>query len=306
MISTCDGRGYDLCINQQLIMELKLNGYIGIAYDDSVSSHLSKTPLKTILDELPHTKSALFQACCCNNAIYKNKLNTPNPSFNQDMSLKRTYGIPEIVLIPYDIHSYPDPQEYVQVRNLFQNTSGINHSHFIFRHEYQVQGQNSIDVAKQMAQLLASQYPMGTVIGKSLQAPALLTVLLSEVDASRRDYVKYDIMYSYQDVSFPNSYLATPSSKCALEMMLFYDWLKTGNMAGGKRIQSPKNQTRSLQRWLPKESMRVRTKKRIVNKSSNVYVDTSNLFYTEVSGMPVVATNREPNPRTKVLTSEAP
>lgn len=85
--------------------------------------------------------------------------------------------------------------------------------------------------------------------------------------------------------------MTTPSSKCAFETMLFYDWLATGNMSGGKRIQSPINQTRSLQRLLPKESVGVRTKKRMVNKrTKGVRVDTSNLFYTEVSGMPVVAT----------------
>jgi hypothetical protein len=293
MVSTCSGRDYDLCINQQLIMELKLNGYIGIAYEDSVSSHLLfGTQLQTILAELPQSKSALFQACCFNNAIYKNHKKVS--SFMEDVEAKRTFGIPEIVLIPYDIHSYPDPYEYVQVRDLFQNGLGVDHSHFIFRHENQVQGQNSIDVAKQMEQVLVSRYPMGTVIGKSLQAPPLLTVLLSEVDASHQDYIKYDTTYSYLDVSFMNSYTENPSSKCAFEMNIFYSWLVAmvnANMAGGKRIQSPKNQTRSLQRRLPKESVRVRTKKRVATKiTKGVRVNTPTLFYTEVSGMPVVAT----------------
>lgn len=296
MITKCVCREYDLCITQKLIRDLKLNGYIGIAYEDSVSLHQTKnaTELTSILSALPQIKSALVDACCFNNAIYTNYPH--KVSFRKDIETKRTFGIPEIVLIPYDIHSYPDPQEYVQVRNLFQNGSSVDHSHFIFRHEYQVQGKDSIDVAKKMEQVLVSRYPMGTVIGKSLQAPSLLTVLLSDVDASRRDYIKYDTDFRLpEEFYFPNSYLENPSSKCAFELMPFYDWLVANVRAnvvyGGKRIESPKSQTRSLQRRLPKELVGVRTKKRVVNKiTKGVRVDTSNLFYTEVSGMPVVAT----------------
>jgi hypothetical protein len=304
MISTCDSRKYDLCMNNQLIMELKLNGYIGIAHEDSISSHLPRTRLQTILSELPQINNALFQACCFNNAIYENNTMVSNPpSFKHDVDTKRTFGIPEIVLIPYDIHTYPDPQEYIHVQSVFQNGPNIDHSHFIFRNEYQAQGKNSIDTAKQMEQVLVSRYPMGTVIGKSLQAPTLLTVLLSEVDTHHRDYIKYDAVCRVpNELFFPNSYLDIPTSKCAFELMPFYYLLTTVNMAGGKRTQSPNRRTRSLHRRLPKETQIVRTKKLVnsrstqfltehnTKRSKKVSVNTPTLFYTEVSGMPVVAT----------------
>jgi hypothetical protein len=194
MINVCNDRYYDLCIKEELIRRLKLNGYIGIASKDSISDNKRNDILLNILKSMP-IESLIQKSCVYNNNIYTH-LNDVN-TYVDNMKNNRTYGIPEIVLIPYDIHTYPSPQEYSSIyRSINESTdlNTIDHSHFIFRHECHVDGLNSIDIAKQMERVIADKYLLGTVIGKSKQAPILFTLLLSEVDETNKDYVKNDLM----------------------------------------------------------------------------------------------------------------
>ncbi len=326
MINSCLDRKYDLCIDQKLVSDLKLNGYIGIAYQDSFTTHLGYPSLNEIFNTLPNSFDLLLQACCFNNAVYPEKFSSN--TFLKEILNSRTIGIPEIVLIPYDIHTYPDAQEYANIYNSFRTTktNNIDHSHFIFRHECHVDGKNSIDLAKKMEEKLIAEYPLGNVIGKSLQAPPLITVLLSDVESDKQDYVKHDTQFTFEEVNFINSYLNPPISKCAFELKIFYDMLEQTNISGGKKRRQTKRKhtvykkqkmgkrkyTRKIKRGgefmqlqqnvvpntylhqnvnvnrkrkaeteyiLPTKQIRVTSKR----------VETPNLYYNEVNGMPIVA-----------------
>lgn len=297
MVTTCQNRIYDLCINKQLIMDLKLNGYIGIASEDSVSTHLdklSKSPLEKLFSLIPQTKTALDDACCFNNAIYPPKRSYHELTFLKEMKTTRTFGVPEIVLIPYDIHTYPDPREYITCRQAFEYKSFENNPHFIFRHEHHVTDLNSIDISKKMEKVLAKSYPLGTVIGKSLIAPTLMTVLLSEVDADKREYVTTNQTVTLDELSFANSYLPNPTSKCALELMAYYNQLQpsgtnSGTTIGGRRVLQKTQRRLSPSRLTKKTRTRPVRVRIYQQRKPNVLVDTPTAYYSEVNGIPIVA-----------------
>jgi len=314
MITTCTKRLYDLCINKQLIIDLKLNGYIGIANEDSVSNHLeklSKSPLEKILSQIPQSNSsALYDACCFNNAFYPPKRSYHELTFLKEMKTTRTYGVPEIVLIPYDIHAYPDPAEYISVKKTFNYSPQKNDPHFIFRHEHHVTGKNSIHISKQMGNDLAKSYPLGTVIGKSMLAPTLITVLLSEVDADKQDYVTVNPTATLEELSFANSYLPTPSSKCAFELMAYYNRIQppdattgtttgTTSRTGGRRVirktqrrrysSTQTHRMRSNQSLLGRRKTRTRPIRIYQRQKLHVLVDLPTAYYSEVNGIPIVA-----------------
>lgn len=290
-INACPTRGYDLCISKHLITGLKLNGYIGIAHDDSMTKHFKIEP--------NFKSSELFLSGCFNNAIYPQKA---GKDFIENMVYNRTYGIPEVVLIPYDLHTHSDPSIYENVYSTWSNSLQRKHlneedgSHFIFKYVDQVNGKNSIDIGKNMAQRL-SLYDGTTKpkIEKSLQAYPLLNVFAEEVEERNKDYVVGYKQITFDDIAFTSSYIESPRSKCAFETNTFYVELEklVSNTSGGSvDIQNISIPSTSGYKEIPMKKPLIASKTKI-NKTQKTYskkypIDTEDIYYNEVNRVPIV------------------
>jgi hypothetical protein len=100
-IKTCGSRDYDLCVSTELIHGLKINGYIGIAVEDSVYKHFKDVKKNMENNSINILDTLLIKSCV----------------FNNNDNNERIFGTPEIVLIPYNIHKENAMQNYKTVKH---------------------------------------------------------------------------------------------------------------------------------------------------------------------------------------------
>jgi surface protein len=282
---TCQSRAYDICLTSKLIYGLKLNGYIGIAYNDSLANYDSIHTLRPFYKN--YKSSLLYLSSCFNNAINKKRGNSSGTGFIDEMIDERTYGIPEVVLIPYDIHSYTEPSVYQTVYNDFANnlsSNTVDDSHFIFKYVFHVNGRDIIDVSKKVTEQLRLM-PSGK-LQKSLQCFPLLNILTDEVDPDKMDYVvEPTYPTTLNDVAFINSYLTPSTSKCAFETVYFYHKLeKTIEQRGGSVLITENVPLKIESKIMPKQDLIIPFPEKKIAKDS-----TSAVYYKEVNGIPVFA-----------------
>jgi surface protein len=282
---TCQSRAYDICLTSKLIYGLKLNGYIGIAYNDSLANYDSIHTLRPFYKN--YKSSLLYLSSCFNNAINKKRGNSSGTGFIDEMIDERTYGIPEVVLIPYDIHSYTEPSVYQTVYNDFANnlsSNTVDDSHFIFKPVFHVNGRDIIDVSEKVADQLTLM-PSGK-LQKSLQCFPLLNILTDEVDPDKMDYVvEPTYPATLNDVAFINSYLTPSTSKCAFETVYFYHKLeKTIEQIGGSVVISENVPLKIESKIMPKQDLIIPFPEKKITRGS-----TSTGYYKEVNGIPVFA-----------------
>lgn len=319
---SCLGRYYDLCISSDLLNGLKLNGYIGIAFEDSLTKHFTHAVENAF-------QSLLFLSSCFTNEIYprQNKIN--GDRFIEKMIDSRTYGIPEVVLIPYDVHSHSD--EYENVYNSWttqlRSTSSkmetssrnirrggfeggeddfINDSHFIFKYVDRAYGSSSLDLGKNMEAVLNAYNGITKPsLYKSLQSFPLFTVLEDYVD--NKDYIVKDRPVHFTEISFAESYMNPSIGKSALETNLFYSMLSSSEnnylvagegVAGGgvDILEMPKNIMKM------KSYSKTNNSKTPVSKPSNVFdiknrkaitFENDEIYYNEINGMPIVVYKKQ-------------
>jgi hypothetical protein len=285
----CPSRNYDLCIRQNVIDGLKLNGYIGIANADSLSSNLEEILeeiYKATQSDLSTIKeTAVYKSSCINNLI-----NTTNP-YPFDITC-RTIGIPEIVLIPYDVHNYPQDYENVQTSFMsHQNMDSIDNSKFVFKYVEHIEGNLSSEIGDKMMDLLVN-YGNTNKIVKSLQCPQLLYALSEEID--QKDYVKpFAEDLTYKDVSFTDAY--KNEGKCAFETPLYYMLRKDqigGKIDMGINIKSHYVLNNKQQNTKP---IMMNTYKNKNNKKTLRENSNSDFYYNEVNGIPILIMTKNKN-----------
>jgi len=318
-MNVCSNRDYDLCISRDLINGLKLNGYIGIAYLDSLCHPENADIIKEMTSKVDYKNSLIYLASCFNNATYKDSSTSIGNNFVEKMIDARTYGIPEIVIIPYDIHNYNNPTSYENVYNTFINSIQNNLeikdknviNHFLFKYHTHVNGNDTFEVADMMGKEL-NEYKKTGLIRKSLQAYPLLNVLTSEFDSSKRSYLFIsDNPITLNDVSYPNSYINKPKSKCAFETLIFYKMLEEANAdiisVGGSstlfdtkpillktaanniNININKDTSNSNIISKPQEKIKIQ-----MNKAKNRKIVTDRFYYNEVSDIPIFSFKKRP------------
>lgn len=299
-LKPCEHRDYDICLSNEVIRALKLNGYIGISYSDSLSvpSNLFKVKDPFFRD---FRQSLVYLSSCFNNGIYPKRVKIAGDDplgdrFVDKMIYERTYGIPEVALFPYDFHTYPDDAEYTRVYNRFQenvnaNTNNIiaDENHFLFKHVDHVVGRDTIDVAMNMGDMLDEKYRDN--IGKSLQCYPLLNVFNDEVDIDKMHYVvDFDYSISYNDIAFVNSYNIPSYSKSAFETVIFYEMLdELQTRSGGYAVEVKEEESQFLPNIQNRKAIKD-TQPRM-NKTKDVY-------YREVNGIPILAFYKD-KPNTK-------
>ena len=288
----CQSRDYDLCMTSKIIDGLQLNGYIGIAYQDSMSHPDNQDILREMIYNIDFKKSLLFECSCFNNAIYdKPKGN----DFLERMFKARTYGIPEIVLIPYNYHKYGDASDYQNIYNTFdemvkQQIDNAPSDHFIFEYIDHVDGRDTFEVCDNMEDLLKF-LNRENLISKSLQAFPLFSIYNKELNPSNQDMILNNkTLITMNDISFPNAYMQ--GSKCALEIAKFYNILEENvnseTWVGGSAeiMMSPKVEPYS-KRVPGSLSKLEETGTKIETGHKNIRTDR--VYYNEIANIPIFA-----------------
>jgi len=295
-IMNCPSRDYDLCIENKVINGLKLNGYIGIANADSLTSNLNKLMEITRTNNINNILStAFYKSSCLNNLIN----DVRNYSQNQEI-MCRTIGIPEIVLIPYDIHNYP--QDYENVRNSFLTLPSINavdSNKFVFKYVDHIEGNSSLIIGNEMSKLL-DNYKNDNKLGRSLQCPQLLTLLLDE--AENTEYIKpFNERITFKDISFTDAY--KNKGKCAFETPMYYLLYQLqAAKIGGKLLTN--NMTKQL--YLQNNQQDKMVKQSIPNKTepsennNKFFKQSKDFYYNEVDGIPILIITKTTNTTEKI------
>lgn len=308
----CPSRDYDLCLSTKLVNGLKLNGYIAIAYSDSLSHPENKDIIDEMTDNIEFKKSLLYLCSCFNNATYKTPDQVKGRTFFERMMNARTIGIPEVVLIPYDYHRYSESAEYENVykdclQMVQEKRNSIDDSHFIFKYVDHVDGADSFNIGVKMERLLKEFYGE-LAISKSLQAYPLFTIWNSEFDPEKRDMVVFvNDPVDVKDVSFPLSYYEIPQSKCAFEIVKFYEMMEENSrnqsLRGGRTIQSESRNTNivlSNKLELPNKIEPYNNKYKKMNigqlgirvQPKNMKYVSDRVFYSEAGNIPIFAFKR--------------
>lgn len=294
-LTACKTRRYDTCISNDLLISLKLNGYIAIAFEDSLTKHI-------VIDKDNKYKSMLiYLSSCFNNGIYTRQDKIVGNNFIEKMTDSRTYGIPEIVIVPYDLHMYSDPNEYANVYNewttkLIQNTyiTSLDDSHFIFKYIAHANADNSIELGKNMGELLR-QYDGITKpsLDKSLQSYPLFTVLSDYVDPRNRDYILGNRDITFDDVAFVNSYMRPSKSKSAFETNIFYEMLSNPTTGGSVSIMKPTNIINKNMSSISRieKNKQIYEKQKInfnIRNRKPIQFENKYMYYNEANGIPIV------------------
>jgi uncharacterized protein YjbI with pentapeptide repeats len=212
-------RGYDLCIDPEVIKNLNLNGCICLTEAQSVSNVKSEY-INEIMDN-KFEESLLFRGCTFNNSIKDGSLWEPDEKYNlpnfEFIKKKRLYGTPEIVLIPLDIHRCTTDKQYNKINAEFQtNTSSVNSDMFIFKPLHAVFG-DEYQMVVELDKYLTKQKHR---ISKSYQAPHLFSLWIPETRSTQFICDKED--FALEELNFVESYLSTNPGLCAFESMDFY------------------------------------------------------------------------------------
>lgn len=314
---TCRDRNYDICLSNELIEGLKLNGYIGMPFKDSLTNNYRY--IEDLMGEDVDLKTTSLFKSCVMNASSHNVGGPQNPAggylsgINSLLSLAnyRTFGVPEIVLIPFNIHNRK--LDYVKIYKDFMaaaasNAQPVPSYGFIFKPYHSERGANTFETATKIESFLANNK---TAFKKSLQSYPLFTGVAAEIDTVANDlFVDFDYAVNGSEIMFPTSY-ETNGAQCksAFETMLFYNVLDelfpVDQMTGGyvksdvnhgsnhvfsqlhlKKQNSKERSTRSKQQANQKSPGQkgVATKRRYSNASVKQVDEITKAFSTIIVG----------------------
>ncbi len=224
---SCRTRGYDLCLNKDLILGLQLNGYIGIASQDGMHIHFKSI---NALMEGKLEDSLIHRACTYNNN-YANWKKYDEKKKYENIKNNREYGIPEIVLIPFDIADPKNASKYDRIHSFMTNgkkkimTEEIKKC-FVFEPLHALSGKNTMEIIKNMVAFCNAK---NTEILTSKQALHLLHFWKSKTDP--KILIRFGISpqtpnIPLQDVCYPESYLLQ-RGECAFELVSFHKGIET-------------------------------------------------------------------------------
>ena len=240
---TCQDRNYDICLSEKLIYGLKLNGYIGMPYADSLTNHYNN--IESLMGNIDLQTTSLYKSCVFNESTHSSNYNEPKGAYLSGINSLhtlanyRTFGIPEIVLIPFDIHD--KKIDYTKIYTDFMldvdnNSPVVNSNGFIFKPYHTEHGINTFETVKKIETFLQDNK---SEFKKSLQSYPLFTALTQEIDNTNDLFVDFDSTVNGTATMFPHSYETNGiKCKCAFETMLFYNILENlfpiNTMTGGK------------------------------------------------------------------------
>jgi len=217
-IGKCSSRDYDICISNEVIDALKLNGYIGIAGLDSLSAWYDRM-VKLFGTEATLQNSLLYKSACFNNYNHKNKLDTTLPTFAEFATQRnRIFGTPEITLIPYNIHRADAVTKYKHVHASFKynlrNKNRIqarDYEPFVFKPFIKssvpsISNTAAFDMARELINLI----DRNVYIKKSLQSYPLFNIHTQDADpAIVRKYAIEYIERGHINVPAQKMFLST-------------------------------------------------------------------------------------------------
>jgi hypothetical protein len=301
----CFSRHYDLCINNTVIKGLKLNGYIGIALNDSLKSHFNRIN-RFLGGNLSDT--LLYRSSALNNEIEKNNeddvvdilIKPPNfNTFYDFIKQERVFGIPEICIIPYDIHNYNE-HDYLTTYNNFtqevnNNTNNVLSEQFIFKPVNSLNAPNVYSLVSNVAEYIENN---SHIFKKSAQAYPLFNVIPDEMDEEQRNlYVlndNYEPTNNFFDTYAPDR---KPNDLCAFELLdMYYNFNKSlntnsinGATVGGKYIyNSLQNNIENNIKKNIKNNKLMENNSVILPKPSFKEVKNKNFYYKEVNRIPIL------------------
>lgn len=300
----CKDRNYDFCMSTDLIETLQLNGYIALTYCDTPSDIDKMKIVEKIIDDvfMNMKNSLLYMSSCFNNEIYEPRNKSLGNSFIDKMIDCRTFGIPEIVLIPYNYHENQRSINYNVMKNEFNINYLKNPRHFVFKGIKAVSGNNSFELASKMTSALIHLFPLNSVTANSAQAPNLFKLLISELEnGENNEYIVNDI--TLDALNFFESYKPNSTSKCAFEMVGFYelldDDLKNRQLTGGRTMlnkmlndNSTVEKSDSMKLQQKQVTNNILSTKDIVIKP---LIKTENIYYNEASGFPIFVYVEKPS-----------
>ncbi len=163
----CKLQEYDLCFTPQFMKDMHVHGQIAIAHMDSVSANADL--ISQYLGNHLHN-SVLFNASAFNNALRDTNhhtfdLSTPSGSIIEEMmkmNVHRTYGIPEIALVPFDFTVPNSEHAFQNARAQMEGNLGTNNvvsAPFVFEPCHSIQGANSATICHNMAQWVRQSAP---------------------------------------------------------------------------------------------------------------------------------------------------
>jgi hypothetical protein len=325
---SCSSRDYDLCLTNELLRGLKLNGYIGMPHGDALSTEYSHFEQIMKQDGMDVKQSGLYQSCIFNAETFSFD-NVTTATFNHAHSLLelanlRTYGIPEIVLIPFDIHNSANEYETIYKEFMKDVTNDkppdVNPTGFIFKPWNNVESTDTLSVVKKVELLLTAH---NTEFVKSLQSFPLFSAVKTEIDSENPLFIDPTIGIAAQDCVFMDAYTTNGGkSKCAFETMFLYKALYKGFHDIGMTIVGGRTALRTYHQPMHHQTMHhptMNTKRRIApkkteenkmntlidrflkirmhinNEETGVTVDKPGFYYSDKSGFPILYMEKQNN-----------
>ncbi len=315
---SCQSRSYDICISKKIIYGLKLNGYIGMPFLDTVTSHKENLQRYFKKNGVKLKDSQLFESCLFNNNI------SLEPKMNSIIDLmyyQRQFGIPEICLIPYDLHKFAEniqrkEKKYGIAYRLFdKNLSNSNFivpsENFIFK-PFNHFVDDIIGTRKIVNDIEEFLYDSKHLYYKCLQAYPLFNVLINEADENLLQQgmlIPSTSLTNIKSNLFLNAYKNNGVFPyfCAFENMKLYKILQNMikenpekirdmmNISGGN-IMTQKQFFKPLQiNNQIKQKDSVYLEDILDYKINTTYIqkiiEEDNFFYSERSGIPILYYN---------------
>ena len=228
-LTNCTKKDYDLCISMDVMKGLNIQGYIGMAYQDSLTTHSStmNTFLKKSLirgyKELADVVESIYNRACVN----RKDVNIEN----EDDFI----GIPEITIIPFLFNSYTNQDFIEQIQTFYihnnnKNTAkkiiNENKKYYSFYTLHSITGENLIDACKKLSKIMEAEKDN---YGQSLQSP-MFNVYLPERE--KNPIIKDKTMsisdFTFKDVDYKQTYLSNltnttnPTCYSAFETYMYH------------------------------------------------------------------------------------
>lgn len=286
-------------VMKDIIHGLKLNGVIGVCEVDSVNCPNQTDAINDIKDKIEFDNSLLVRSSCFKNLIHKDK-SMPKLDYNfiESIFMYRTWGIPEIVLIPFNYHKNNNPMRYKEIYDSFLEFDAKNinlkTTEIIFKIIKNIHGRDAYELGTNMEKHIINY---SRKFGKSVQAYPLLTTYKDYFDPAFN--IPTNRPLNINDVSFVKSYEEENKKKrhsnksmCAFEIGEFYKQLEklheTTTVGGGSLDTVMTNNIPNLY----KSATPIKT----INSSQKIEepigliknrVNTENVFYSEVANIPI-------------------
>ena len=265
-INICKERIYDLCMTKDLLYGLKLNGYIGMPVMDSVSIRFET--IKYEFEKKSHRfeDTKLLKSC-----VFQ----------NDSRSIFQTFGIPEICIIPYNIHKEHAETQYEDIKDQMsaRKFNFDNDDTFIFKPYKQEDTLEKIDeflILKRDEICYSMQsyllfYSLRREIDPDLLRNGMM-IPLTEIDSRNHSVDELNIINSYMPKS------DSPPCFTAFENVIMYDKMKRENVMGGRKNKNVLDSVKTFPRKMVSK---------FTMQPSKIIIKTKNMYYSERSGIPV-------------------